>query len=78
LLQGENDERPQLQFSFKLQAHGKNITYVKYCDLLVQKLDIELEEDFVDNMVNFVSTLPFNDLKCVEGIALCFKSCCAL
>lgn len=55
--------KPQLEFALKLQDHGSNVTYIKHCDLLLQDLDVELEEDFVNNIVAFINTLPLEEVQ---------------
>eukprot|EP00850_Spirogloea_muscicola_P012926 SM000085S23276 [mRNA] locus=s85:540482:567052:+ [translate_table: standard] len=55
-------EQPMILLEWERMKHNPTILYFKSFQLMLQEADLHLEEDFVDSLVNYFTSLPMSDL----------------
>eukprot|EP00850_Spirogloea_muscicola_P001736 SM000006S19501 [mRNA] locus=s6:1093208:1119415:+ [translate_table: standard] len=58
----KTEEQPMILLAWERMKHNPTILYFKSFQLMLQEADLHLEEDFVDSLVNYFSSLPKSDL----------------
>ncbi|KAK3275586.1 hypothetical protein CYMTET_16293 [Cymbomonas tetramitiformis] len=69
----QEEEKPLMNFTIAKVVHNPSIVYIRYMSVLLQEIDLEVEEEFVDLVARCVARLPLEDMMQDVAYARCVE-----